>query len=217
MAGLLTLMAVRAQDDGYKLRHDTLRIYASWQSLMQDEPLTLLVNPSLTSEEKTNRLEISCPGGKSKESVNMDIRQSAAVVLDADGETYCFVNCAWLNRMMDDGAVRLGRQGFLPIFFNEKMACVVLTERYVRTRWERDGQFEITRLYHLDFENKCVHEINSKYLLELLNPYPDLRLRYEGCRNKSSEEMISDFLEKYMKRIEEEEDVPYIDDFLEEK
>ena len=213
---LLSVMAVTASvAQDVKLRHDTLRIYSSWQSLMNDAPHTLLVNPVLTNVEQSNRLDISCAGGQSKRFVDASIKQSMAVVLIADSISYCYVNCAWLNKYMEDGVGQLGHEGFLPMFFNGKMAYVVQVDYFFATRWESDVVI-YQKLYHLDFENKRVHEINPKYLLSLLNRYPDLRLRYEGCKRKKDEEMIEEFLDKYMSRVATDVMVPYIDEVLTE-
>lgn len=216
LMGLSTLVAGHAQDDCYKLRHDTLRIYSSWQTLMDDAPHTLLVNPVLTDAEQSNRLNISSAGGQSKMFVEANIKQSVAVVLITDSISCCYVNCAWLNRVMKNGARRLGHEGFLPIFFNGKMACVVLSETSYTTRWKQETM-DITSLFHVDFEHNSIREINPKYLIGLLDRYSDLRLRYEGNRHRKDVDIIIDFLGEYMKRIEDDDDVPYIDELLNEK
>ena len=177
----MSVTAGMAQD--VKLRHDTLRIYSSWQSLMNDAPHTLLVNPVLTYGDESNRLNISSAGGQSKKFVETNIKQSMAVVLIADSISSCYANCAWLNKYMEEGVGQLGYEGFLPMYFNGKMAYVVLSDYFYPTRWERDVVV-YQRYYHLDFEKRCVHEITPKYLLSLLNRYPDLRLRYEGSKRK---------------------------------
>ena len=210
---VMSVTAGMAQD--VKLRHDTLRIYSSWQSLMNDAPHTLLVNPVLTYGDESNRLNISSAGGQSKKFVEANIKQSMAVVLIADSISSCYANCAWLNKYMEEGVGQLGYEGFLPMYFNGKMAYVVLSDYFYPTRWERDVVV-YQRYYHLDFEKRCVHEITPKYLLSLLNRYPDLRLRYEGSKRKKDEDMINDFLEKYMNRIAADVMVPYIDEVLTE-
>ena len=151
---LLSVMSVTvgmAQD--VKLRHDTLCIYSSWQTLMDDAPHTLLVNPVLTYAEQSNRLNISSAGGQSKKFVESNIKQSMAVVLIVDSISSCYVNCAWLNKNMKEGVGQLGYEGFL---------------------------------------------------------------RYEGSKHKKDEDMINDFLEKYMSRIATDVMVPYIDEVLTE-
>lgn len=211
---LVCMMAVSAcMAQNVKLRHDTLRIYATWQVLMNDNPHLLVENPLITQYEQTNRLDLSTAGGSSKNYINATIKQAMAVAISNDNANEYFVNCAWLNQNVKDGAGELGRNGFLPMFFNDKMACVVLSDFFYPTRWKRDAVV-YTKLYHLDFEHGRVKEITPKYLIDLLGRYPDLRLRYEGNRHQNDAGIMIDFLEKYMNRIASDETVPYIDELL---
>lgn len=209
-------MAVTAcMAQGIKLRHDTLRIYSTWQDLMSDSPLLMLENPLVTNYEQSNRFDLSSAGGQSKNYINATIKQAMAVAITNDSTNEYFVNCAWLNHNMKHGAGELGRNGFLPFFFNDKMACVVLSDNFFTTRWETDVVM-YTKVYHLDFEQSQVKEITPKYLIDLLGRYLDLRLRYEGNSHQKDVDIIIDFLEKYMNRIADDDTVPYIDEILTE-
>ena len=209
-------MAVTAcMAQGIKLRHDTLRIYSTWQVLMSDSPHLLLENPLMTNYEQSNRFDLSTSGGKSKNYINATIKQAMAVAITNDSTNEYFVNCAWLNHNMKHGAGELGRNGFLPFFFNDKMACVILSDYFFPTRWETDVVI-YTKIYHLDFEQSRVKEVTPKYLIDLLGRYPDLRMRYEGNRHQKDADIIIDFLEKYMNRIADDDTVPYIDEILTE-
>lgn len=211
---MCTVVAIASLAQDVKLRHDSLCIYSTWQSLLDGTPDAILENPVETNFEKNNRVNFRCAGGKSKKNIDNLIGQAMILEYNLEDTTLYYVNCAWLNGYMTEGALRLGREGYLPMLFNDKMICVVLTEYKMATRYAIDGTYPITILYHLDFENRCVHEINPKYLLHLLEFYPDLRRRYEGRKHKDSMEVIVDYLNEYINRIAGDGEVPSVEEVL---
>ena len=158
---MCTVVAIAGLAQDVKLRHDTLRIYSTWQVLMSDSPHLLLENPLMPNYEHSNRFDLARAGGPSKNYVNATIKQAMAVAITNDSINEYFVNCAWLNHNMKHGAGELGRNGFLPFFFNGKRACVILSDYFFPTRLESDAVI-YTKLYHLDFEQSRVKEITPK-------------------------------------------------------
>lgn len=115
--------------------------------------------------------------------------------------------------------------GYVPVFFNDKVAYITYTTSnewsvtlndYLFGEVSYDGNSRrLLEYYYIDFLRGKVLKVDHSVLCDLLNEYPDLLVLYEGMKDNKKPEIIGEFFLRYVDRATEDIMRPYILDLTE--
>ena len=193
------------------LTHDTVCVYQSWASILEQWPDTVLIDPYIVAHTPYC-IEID---SDESDMSNLLKKNTVAVAL---GDTLWLVNSNYLKRNFKGECKHM--TDFVPLYFNAKIAFV----QHLRPRRlsilemmlgvvEEDDDYmldEVAPLYLIEFDNKRVDQIDHKLLSQLLGDYHDLQMRYEGMKDYKETYMINTFFLDYVNRIMRDPEVPYL-------
>ena len=194
-----------------QLPHDTIYFYETWAQMMDMQPVAMIVDPFIDCQ---SNCEVYIESGV--DSTNDLIKEK--FIAFSRGDSTWFMNSEYLKKnFMGDTK---GMKGFLPVFFNEKMAFVVsygpLSVKDLLLG--NTGEEGITDYnyddFFIDFRNHSVNRVSHNYLSELLEDYPDLLMRYEGMKDYKNKDIIEDYFFKYIDRATDDIMRPYILDLV---
>lgn len=215
----LAAMAPVATAQEYHARHDSVWVYNSWESIMDQWPDTLLINPEIEAWTPYD-IEFTT---RSKATNQMLQEQTVAVAV---GDTTWLVNTQWLRDQGYKGDVKK-MDDYAPLFFNAKLSFIQCVpthtssgmallgallgdpELFSENPWENPADF-----YWIDFENKRVDKIDHKKLSELLSVYPDLQRRFEQMHDYKKRYVIQSFFIDFIQRAGGDPSYPYLLDRL---
>ncbi len=199
-------MASSAQDEPqYKVRHDSLYVYMSWEAMFDGVPDTIIMNPEVDAYTPYE-VEFDCI----KKDLNKMVKNEAVAV--ALGDTLWFVNSKWIKSNFKGDCKKM--DSYVPLYFSSKVAFVqwagFTVPKFFVSRTDIEACLDDPHLYLINFENAMVERITSDKLCEILDIYPDLKRRYMMMRDYDEEYMISDFFLQYVDRIGRDPSVPYL-------
>lgn len=178
---------------------DTLMVYSSWQELATGQYQMMIVDPYIEVETPWEVYFAS-----DRAAVNRMLAGEAVAV--ALGDSIWMINTAYLKQHFNGNMSEL--DGYAPMLFNDKVVMVEHA-RHASSFWN-DESFTEPDLYWVDFEQGEVYKLNDKTMSMLLGRYHDLQMRYDGMKNRKHNDVIRYFLNIYLRRIEMDDDVPYL-------
>lgn len=207
MGILLWAATASAQQSQYKLRHDSLYVYTTWEQIWAGEPSVIVLNPDI---------KVYTPYQVEFDAIKKDLRQivNDKAVTVALGDSLWYINSKWLKHNFKGDCKRM--RDYVPFYFSSKVAFVQWASagvpKFMMQFMDIDAMDTIDdgEIYLLDFESMTVEKVDSDKLSELLSRYPDLRRRYEMMQDYNEPYMIADFFLQYVERIMQDPDVPYL-------
>lgn len=210
LAALLPFHAT-AQDE----IQDTVYFYTSWEHMLELTPEAVVVNPMI---DPITPFEVYIE----TEDDRYNTRISEDFIAATLGDSIWLINSDCLKRQFKGDAKKLN--GFIPVFFNEKVAYLVyagmgnrkvslLDVLFGVDEYDTTMEFNVD-YYYIDFLNRKVIKITPSTLSELLAEYHDLQMRYEGMKNYKDSEIIEDYFFKYIDRASQDFMRPYIVDLV---
>lgn len=216
---LLCLVTLVATAQEYQARHDSVWVYNSWESIMEQWPDTLLINPDIEVWTPYD-LEFKT---RSKATNRMLEEQTVALAV---GDTTWLVNTKLLQDQGYNGDIKK-MDDYAPLYFNAKLAFIQCVpthtssgmallgallgdpELFSDDPWENPADF-----FWIDFENKRIDKIDHKKMSQLLSIYPDLLRRYEQMRDYKKRYIIQSFFFDFIERADRDPGYPYLLDRL---
>lgn len=211
MSILVWTAIVSAQNQEYRLRHDSLYVYTSWEQMFDNDPYMLVVNPEITANTEFN-VEFDGIKKDLRKTIN---DESVAVAL---GDTVWYINTKWLKNNFKGECKQM--KNFVPLYFSAKIAFMQwgkplnFGQQFLQSLIEEGYEYNevVTRadLYLINFENNMVEKINSDKLSDMLSIYRDLQRRYDSMGDYKESYMIANFFLQYVQRINEDPNIPYL-------
>lgn len=204
---LLLAISSSAQEQQYKLRHDSLYVYQSWEHIFDGEVDFIIVNPDILTHTPFD-VEFDAVKNDLRKIVN-DIAVAVSV-----GDSLWYINSKWIKKNFKGDCK--GFRDYVPLYFSAKIAFVQWGKQFRKFTVNDDDNIDYSatppegKLYLLDFETGIVELIDSDKLSQLLTPYHDLRRRYEMMHDYDKTYVINDFFLQYVGRINNDPDVPYL-------
>jgi len=203
---LMCIACASAQSESqYKVRHDSLHVYLSWESMFDGVADTIIMNPEFDAVTPYN-IEFDCI----KKDLNKLVKNEAVAV--AVGDTLWFVNSNWIKKNFEGPCKKM--KNYVPLYFSAKVAFVQWAGFTVPEFFVNRSNIEMflddPHLYILDFDNATVEQVTSDKLIDLLDMYPDLKRRYQMMRDYDEEYMIDDFFLQYVERLSQDPSVPFL-------
>lgn len=190
--------------------HDTVYFYDTWAQMLYRDPAAMIVDPFIEEQIPCQVFFFT-----NDEKINKMIQEDhmAASV----GDSIWFVSSHYLDEHFKGGERMVG---FVPVFFNEKVAFVTYTGRLsvkdILFGGGDDYEYSYSiDLYYLDFMGHRVEKVTHEYLSELLEDYHDLQVRYEGMKDYKKRYIIEDYFYKYIERATQDIMRPYLLDLVE--
>jgi len=215
----------RKHDEGT----DTLMVYNSWNSIFNDGPDTVAINPNVEIYSPFH-YKFKPTEKDRKPLAKMIEKQSVAVSI---GDSVWLVNSKYLRDSLS-GAYNKFFQDYLPLYFNDKIAFFQFLSTDISYLDVEIDNFEglqdyvgvgassvldygygVADVAHfvIDRESKNVFLVDRDYLLFLLDRYPDMKRRYEMMQGQNEFYLINQFFWDYVNRLEQESYVPTFEDY----
>lgn len=209
---IIAAFTTNAQD--YHLRHDTVYVYESWESIFDQTPDAMLLNPMIDYYTPFI-IDFNVPNEQNNETLH---NETVALTV---GDSIWLVNTSWLQQNFKGDCKKM--DFWAPLYFSAKIAFVEWKSYRASTGMtilgallgdetlfysdpeDTDGDY-----YMIDFENAEVYKIDHKRLSVLLKPYRDLKIRYEGMKDYKKRYMIKYFFLEYVNRLNDDPSVPYL-------
>lgn len=189
--------------------HDTVYFYETWEQIMEQAPCAAIEDPwidPITPYEVIIEVD--------DERLNNKIWDNA--IAATLGDSIWLINSEYLKREFKGDAKRLN--AFIPFFFNDKVAYAVYNGGFSVKDilfGMTDGEYDAGMdYYYIDFENRKVIKVTSSSLVDLLEDYHDLQMRYEGMKDYKKQPIIEDYFFKYIDRVTSDVMRPYILDLM---
>ena len=214
LAILSLAQSLMAQD--YHARHDSPWVYNSWQSLMEQWPDTLIINPEITAYTP---YDIEFDSGR--KSINKMLQsQTLAVSL---GDSIWLINSDYLNRNFKGEAKKM--DDYVPFFFNSKVAFVRCVPSHTSLGMALLGSLigdpdalaadpfnDPANIYWIDFNTKKVERLTHKLLSRLLSDcdYRDLQVRFEAMKDYKERSVVNYFFNEFIDRTTSDPNYPDI-------
>ena len=211
MLSVLLAVSVALSPQVSAARSDTVWVYNSWESIMEQWPDTVSINPEIAVWTPYD-IEFDTY----RKSFNQMLKKQT--VATCIGDTIWLINTQWLrdngfkgdSKKMDD---------YTPLFFNAKMAFIQCVPSHtslgmvllggITDPWVTPPDY-----YWIDFEQRRVDKVDHKKLSQLLEFYPDLQRRYEQMRHYKEQSVIEHFFLDFVRRAERDPNYPYLLDRL---
>lgn len=194
---------------------DTVFLYGSWESIMYQEPTSLLLNPEIQIYTPYQVDIVTYD----KEIDNHVYSDFIAATL---GDSTWLINGEYLKKNFKGDTRHL--DGFMPLFFNNKVAFAVfvgydepnsVTSVLFGSEYLSDEDYENNKnYYYIDFENELVRKVDHKVMSDLLKDYHHLQMRYEGMKDYKKKYIIEDYFYKFIEQATNDPMRPYILDIV---
>ena len=131
------------------------------------------------------------------------------------------INTSWLQQNFKGDCNKM--DFWAPLYFTAKIAYVEW--RYYRastgmtilgallgddTLFDPDPDDTQGDIYIIDFDAAEVYKLDHKRMSKLLEPYHDLKVRYEGMKDFKKQYIIRYFFMEYVNRLNDDPSVPYL-------
>ena len=136
------------------------------------------------------------------------------------GDSVLLLNSRYLKREFKGDTKKL--KEFIPVFFNDKVAFLAYVgygdnaslKNILFGDWVDVDYDEIVDYYYIDFINRKVIKVTPEALVDLLEDYHDLQMRYEGMKDYRKRYMIQEYFFKFVDRASQDFMRPYILDLV---
>ena len=189
-------------------RDDTVYIYNSWTQIFYQEPMAMLINPEIIAYSP-----FSVNVFTGDEEVLRKVSEQGHIAISM-GEDVWLASSDYIEHEFR-GDVK-GFNGYVPLFFNDKAAFLTYPSgpSFKEILFGETNEDYTIEYFNIDFENMRVKKVTHKYLSELLNDYPELKMRYEGMKDYKKSEIIEYFYLQYIDRVNQDYSKPYILDYV---
>ena len=215
---LLLLVLVASAAAGHAVAQDTVFFYNTWEQMLSQAPVAVVVDPVI---ETVTPFELYIDTGDDDINEAIYTRHIAFSL----GDSIWLMNSNYLKRFFKGDVKKLN--GFVPVFFNEKVAFI----NYVVTNdWSvsiNDYLFDNVNFdgsskdgvghYFIDFMRHQVLKVDHSVMSSLLEDYHDLLVRYEGMKDYKQPEIIEEYFYKFIDRATEDIMRPNIVDLVDDK
>ena len=208
----LVLMLCSLHSAALEVTHDTLYIYDTWQQMLDKTPTRYIVNPLL---DVVSRCEIIIIVTGNEKLNQRFIDDHLAVAL---GDSIWLLSSTYLKNNFKGDVKHL--KGFIPVFFNEKAAFITqigklsLKDCLIGSDVYLEYTNSSVDYYNIDFVKREVKKVSVGNLKELLKPYHDLQVRYEGMKDYKKHHIVEEYYFKYIDRVTEDLSRPGILDIV---
>ncbi len=204
---LVALGAIHCYADDKKEPIDTAYFFNSWNQMLDFEPIAMLVNPYIQAPSP-----FMVYMGSDDEEVNRVLREKGFISA-AIGEDVWLANSDYIQQEFDGDVMNF--VSLVPLFFNSKIAYITFpVELSLKESFFTSDDTYAVGYFYIDFKNRKVKRVTHKYLSELLEDYPDLKMRYEGMKDYKKREIIEYFFLQYVYRATEDFMRPDITDYV---
>ena len=207
---------------------DYIAVYTSWQKVFANEPDTVLTDIGIEISSPYC-INIKARNGKDKTAKRIINDEALAVSVN---DSVWFVNTGYLKKHYSGVALPF-MSHYAPLYFNDKIIYTQYTNdidnsflyqlsEYVNTGMGTVEALKFLTSYGFNLENayiftispktKTVDVVNDACMSKLLEPYLDLRRRYESMYFYAEPFVINYYFLEYIDRIEDDPSVPYIDE-----
>lgn len=187
--------------------NDTVYFYNSWAQVLDMSPEAMIENPDIIAYTPYD-IDILTPD----EAINeMMLKNHVAATL---GDSIWLISSEYIKENFDGDVRRL--EGFLPMFFNDRVAYFMSAGNGVGSISVLDVLFGSgaseykPNYYYIDFVGRKVIKITPAALSSLLEDYHDLQMRYEGMKDYKKAEIVEDYFYKFIDRATTDVMRPYI-------
>jgi len=194
---------------------DTVYFYKSWEQMLDFAPEAVIIDPMIEAYSPYE-LDLYTIDEELNESMYQDY------IAASIGDSIWLVSSYYLKENFKGDVKKLN--GYIPVFFNDKMAFVtyagsqsysVSVGDFLFGSSEIDGeQTYRPDYYYIDFMNHQVLKVDHRVLSSLLEDYHDLLMRYEGMKDYKKDYIIEDYFFKFIDRASEDIMRPYILDLV---
>lgn len=216
---ILTIIAVAAVSmpvvaQNYHLRHDTVYVYESWEAIFDQTPDAMLLNPDI---EAFTPYDIDFTISDREQNRILHEETVALTV----GDSIWLINTNWLRENFKGDCKKM--IDWVPLYFSAKVAFIEWTDYKSSVGMSilgsllgdpelfyDDPESTVGDLYMLDFDEGRVYKVDHKRLSKLLEPYHDLKVRYEGMKDYKKPYMIRTFFLEYINRLNDDPTVPFL-------
>ncbi|MGN0213584.1 MAG: DUF6563 family protein [Muribaculaceae bacterium] len=199
---------------------DYVTIYSSWDKILYDEPDTVLTQIGI---EISSPYCINIKPQNGKDKVAKDILKNQALAV-AVNDSVWFVNTNFLKKNYTGFALPY-MSNYAPLYFNDKIAYTqytndidnsflyelsnnvvqgMSTTEALKFLTSYGFNFENAYIFLIDPHTKRVDALNDAKMSQLLQPYLDLRKRYESMYFYNEPFVINYFFLEYIDRIDQD-------------
>lgn len=198
---LLVILAAMASA-GRAVAQDTVFFYNTWEQMLSQSPVAVIIDPVI---ETVSPFELYIDTGDDDINEAIYTRHIALSL----GDSIWLMNSNYLRRYFKGDVKKIN--GFVPVFFNEKVAFI----NYVVTNdwsvsindyiFDDEVNFDGSskngvRHYFIDFMQHQVLKVDHEVMSQLLGDYHDLLMRYEGMKDYKKPDIIEDYFYKFIDR-----------------
>ena len=190
------------------VERDTVYFYNSWEQMMQVEPDTMITDLAI---DFFSPFELYFESSDKKANKRIKKEYIAATL----GDSTWLINSNYLREYFKGDSKNL--HGYVPVFFSEKVAYAVAEEYSYAELGDIAFNVISTYNYYIDFKRHKVIRVDEKTLSAILTDYNDLRMRYEGMKDKGMSAIVNDFFMQFVDRATEDPMRPDILDLLDKE
>lgn len=189
--------------------HDTVYFYNTWEQILTQTPAAVILDPWI--DPITPYEVIIETADENYNQIIWDEHIAATI-----GDSIWLINSEYLQREFKGDVKRLN--AFVPFFFNDKVAYAIsvgsLSVKDILFGTDDSYYSGEVDYYYFDFFNHKVLKITPAVLIDLLEDYHDLQMRYEGMKDYKKRHIIEDYFFKYIDRATQDVMRPYILDLM---
>lgn len=196
---------------------DTVFLYATWESIVYQEPTSALLNPAI---------QVYTP--YQVDITTFDNQLDRHIYNDFIAATLCdstwLISSEYLKNNFKGDTRNL--DGFMPLFFNSKVAYAVyvgygeptsVSSVLFGSEYTTDEEYEASRnIYYIDFDKKLVRKLDYHVMSDLLKDYRHLQMRYEGMKDYKKKYIIEDFFYQFIEQATNDPLRPFILDLVDD-
>lgn len=192
---------------------DTVYFYDSWEQMFDMSPEAMIIDPYIDALTPY-QVAIETPDETLNDAI-YDTHIAASL-----GDSVLLINSRYLKREFKGDTKKL--KEFIPVFFNDKVAFLAYVgygdnaslKNILFGDWVDVDYDEIVDYYYIDFINRKVIKVTPEALVDLLEDYHDLQMRYEGMKDYRKRYMIQEYFFKFVDRASQDIMRPYILDLV---
>lgn len=190
--------------------HDTVYFYNTWEQIITQTPVAAIMDPWI--DPITPYEVIIETADENYNQIIWDDHIAATI-----GDSIWLINSEYLQREFKGDVKKLN--AFVPFFYNDKVAYAIsnanLSIKDILFGTEDSFYNGEVDFYYIDFMNRKVLKVTPSVLVDLLEDYHDLQMRYEGMKDYKKRPIIEDYFFKFIDRATQDIMRPFILDVME--
>ena len=224
----IALLVIAATIASIGVAQERLALYFDWHNISYNQPDTVVYDVGI-SVGSPYVITLKPFNGKDKKLKKILKEKTLAVSVN---DSVWFVNTSYLKKHYSGVALPF-MSHYAPLYFNDKIIYTQYTNdidnsflyqlsEYVNTGMGTVEALKFLTSYGFNLENayiftispktKTVDVVNDACMSKLLEPYLDLRRRYESMYFYAEPFVINYYFLEYIDRIADDPSVPYIDE-----